>query len=322
MGLLINGKWQDAAQKLPAGVNAGSRPYWSSFGTNDDHGFEPGRHVLVASLSCPWSHATLVARAILGLQETVPLHIAGGPRIEGYGLLPEGPLNGQTYEDPVFRHVHQLYTATNPHYSGRVTVPVLWDRFSQRLALADSSDVLHWLDNQPGQPASRLHPERFQDGMTSTLELLKSDLIEPIYRAGLARRQADYDQSVGTVFATLAELETRLSAQRFLLGPTLSVCDIRLFCILVRFDSVYGPFFRCIRKRLCDHTALWAYARDIMSMPGVRETVNMRVIQEGYYLNDGDTNPHGIVAEAPELDWTPDASRLAFSQKAPLEWMS
>ncbi|WP_394689962.1 glutathione S-transferase C-terminal domain-containing protein [Hoeflea sp.] len=243
------------------------------------------------------------------MQETVPLHIAGGPRIEGYGLLPEGPLNGPPRKGQLYQHVHQLYTATNPHYSGRVTVPVLWDRFSHRLALADSSDILHWLDNQPGQPASRLHPEAYEDGMTRMLALLRSDLIEPIYRAGLAKQQADYDQSAETVFATLANLEARLSTQRFLLGSTLSVCDIRLFCILVRFDSVYGPFFRCTRKRLCEHPALWAYARDIMSMPGVRETVNMRVIQEGYYLNDGDTNPHGIVPDAPELDWTPDMSR-------------
>lgn len=322
MGLLINGKWQGATQTLPTGIEAGSLSNWSSLSTSGEHVFEPGRHVLVASLSCPWSHATLVARAILGLQETLPLHIAGGPRIEGYGLLPEGPLNGQPRANTVYRHVHQLYTATNPHYSGRVTVPVLWDRLSQRLALAQSSDILYWLDNQPGQPASRLHPKTLQDEMASMLELLNSDLIEPIYLAGLAKQQADYDQSVGTVFATLAKLETRLSTQRFLLGATLSVCDIRLFCILVRFDTVYGPFFRCTRKRLSDHAALWAYARDIMSMPGVRETVNMRVIQEGYYLNDGDTNPHGIVAEAPELDWTPDASRLAFSPKTPLEWMS
>ncbi|MGJ8570552.1 MAG: glutathione S-transferase C-terminal domain-containing protein [Hoeflea sp.] len=287
-------------------------PNWSSFITSDKNGFESGRHVLVASLSCPWSHATLVARAILGLEEIVPLHIAGGARIEGYALLHEGPLNsrqGSSSRDPVYRHVHQLYTAANPHYSGKVTVPVLWDRFSQRLALADSSDILRWLDNQPGQPSSRLHPETPQTRMTSMLELLKSDLMEPIYRAGLAKEQDEYDQAVMTVFATLAALETRLRTQRFLLGSTLSVCDIRLFCILVRFDTIYGPFFRCTRKRLCDHTALWAYARDIMSMPGVRETVNMRIIQEGYYLNDGDTNPHGIVAEAPELDWAPDGSR-------------
>lgn len=315
MGMLINGKWNHKARRLSQDRRSYEFPHWTSIVTRDDEDAAPARYVLVASYSCPWSHATLVARALLGLEQVVPHHVAGGPRLEGYGLLADGPLA----EPPAiagralpYRHVHQLYTATAPDYTGRVTVPVLWDRQTQQLVLADSADILLWLDSMAAPGTLRLHPEKARDETDKLQQKLGDRLAQPIYRAGLASVQADYDQAVGMVFATLAELEDRLATQRFLLGPALSVCDIRLFCILLRFDTIYGPFFRCTRKRLTDYTALWAYTREIRALPGVEDTVRMRIIQESYYLNDGDTNPHRIIAEAPQLDWTPDGSRAVL----------
>ncbi|SOE17408.1 putative glutathione S-transferase [Hoeflea halophila] len=313
MGMLIDGEWHDNPDPKSTDATGHSFPHWSSLSTNNALGDLAARYVLVASYSCPWSHATLVTRALLGLQQTVPLHVAGGPRIEGYALSPEGPLSASaTTADAttVYRHLHELYTATAPGFTGRATVPVLWDRMERRLVLADSGDILRWLDLLGGAGPARLHPESAQKETEELLALLRDRLAQPIYRAGLATTQAVYDAATDTVFATLSDLEARLADRRFLLGPVLSVADIRLFCLLVRFDTVYGPLFRLTRRRLTDHPALWAHTRDILSLPGVQDTVQMRTIQEGYFLNDGATNPHRIIADLPDLDWTPDAGRV------------
>lgn len=312
MGMLIDGKWRDVATQPGDNGPSHKFPHWSSLRTRDCQDPASARYVLVASYSCPWSHATLVARAILGLEQAVPHHVAGGPRLEGYGLMADGPLtkpDAPANSQASYRHLHQLYTATAPNYTGRATVPVLWDRQDRKLVLAGSADILQWLDSIAGPESVRLHPETARDETDRLLLLLGDGLAKPIYSAGLARQQVEYDHAVDMVFTTLEILEDRLTTQRFVLGSQLSVCDLRLFCILLRFDTIYGPFFRCTRKRLTDYTALWAYTRDILAIPGVADTVHMRIIQEGYYLNDGDTNPHGIIAEVPELDWTPDQSR-------------
>lgn len=323
--MLIEGKWIDNADRIAAVSSRTLSPKWSLTSTIYEVGSPVSRYILVASYSCPWSHATLIARNILGLDDLIPVHIAGGPRIQGYRLADEGPIafsnvNPGATDGPV-RHVHQLYTATDLNYTGRATVPVLWDSQHRKLVLGDSADILLWLDRvsmrtRSGQPGVRLDPEDQRGDMEHLLEFLRSQLAEPIYRAGLARQQSVYDHAVDQVFSSLDKLNSMLESRRFLLGPWLSACDIRLFCLLVRFDAAYLPLFRCTRRRLADYQALWAFARDVMAWPGVRETVDMQAIMEGYFLNDGDTNPHRIIPEAPDLDWTPDPDRRRLGSTA------
>lgn len=316
--MLIEGKWIGNADRTAVVNSSTLTPMWSLASTICEVGLPVSRYILVASYSCPWSHATLIARNILGLDNLIPVHSAGGPRIQGYRLADQGPIelspvNPGATDGPV-RYVHQLYTATDPNYTGRATVPVLWDSQHRKLVLGDSADILQWLDRVStrtgsGQPGVRLHPEDQRGDMEHLLELLRRQLAEPIYRAGLAREQNVYDRAVDQVFSTLEMLNSMLESRRFLLGPLLSVCDIRLFCLLVRFDAAYLPLFRFTRRRLADYKALWAFARDVMAWSGVRETVDMQAILEGYFLNDGDTNPHRIIPEAPDIDWTPDPDR-------------
>lgn len=323
--MLIEGKWIENADLAAVVSSSTLTPRWSSESTIVEFGPPASRYILVASYSCPWSHATLIARNILGLCELIPVHTAGGPRIQGYRLADEGPIafpniSSRATDGPV-RHVHQLYTATDPNHTGRATVPVLWDSQHRKLVLGDSADILLWLDRVStrtgsGQPGVRLHPEDQRGDMEHLLELLRGQLAEPIYRAGLAREQSVYDHAVDQVFSSLDKLNSMLESRRFLLGPWLSACDIRLFCLLVRLDAAYLPLFRCTRRRLADYKALWAFARDIMAWTGVRETVDMQAILEGYFLNDGDTNPHRIVPEAPDLDWTPDPDRRRLGSTA------
>lgn len=256
----------------------------------------PQRFVLVASQSCPWSHGAVLARVLQGLSERLPLQPAGGARIEGYGLLP-GPIT----ERHGYRHVHQLYSATDPTYTGRSTVPLLWDVETERCLSNDSVSIMRALDVAGSGPDFR--PPDLDADIDALNSRIYDGLSNAVYRAGLAEQQGAYDEAIEIVFSTLDDLEARLSGQAFLFGADLVETDLRLFATLVRFDTVYATHFRCTRKRLVDYPALWRYARRLYQLPGVAQTVDFDEIRKGYYLNDGSHNPHGIVAAQPEIDW-------------------
>jgi putative glutathione S-transferase len=299
MGMLIDGRWHtDADRTMQNGAyrrepsalpsRLGQEVMTALTQTAE-------RFVLVASSSCPWSHGAMLAWQLKGFADRMPLQMAGGPRVEGYAIVPDGPLSAD------FHHVHQLYSATDPAYTGRATVPVLWDAH-ERIVLSNASeDIMQAFDAAETGP--RLFPAELADEMTSFLPQLFNGLSNAVYRAGKAQRQDEYEEATTSVYATLHALEERLSHKAFLFGETLTAADLRLFATLVRYDTVYATHFRCTRYRLTDFPALWRFTRRIYQMSGVAGTVDFEEIRRGYYLNDGSHNPFGLVADQPEIDW-------------------
>lgn len=301
MGMLIDGKWEDEADRsMVSGTyrrEASALPDALDAEVLKDLGVVRDRFLLVASASCPWSHGAVIALTLAGLTETIPIQWAGGPRVEGYGLLPGGPLPDRAR----FQHVHRFYTATVPDYTGRATVPILWDAAQGRILSNTSVDIMRSFDRISDR--IDLCPAEIRAAVDALTERIFDGLSNAVYRAGKAQRQDAYDEAVDTVFVTMEDLEDRLDGQRFLFGEQLTQADIRLFATLVRFDTVYATHFRCTRKRLTAYPNLWRFTRRIYQMPGVRETVDFDEIRFGYYINDGSHNPFGIIGQQPEIDW-------------------
>lgn len=307
MGMVIDGRWCDEdrviedgayrrapghfGQEVPAAVIDGLRA-------------EPGRYHLIASMSCPWSQRTILARQLKGLTAEVPLHLAGGARVEGY------PANGGapwripgTDRDIV--HLHQLYTHSLPDFTGRVTVPILWDSQELRIVSNESARIMRAFDAAPAADALdyTLAPAALSTAIDTLNVRIHDGLSNAAYRAGFAESQAAYDVAVKDVFDTLDELEARLTTRRFLHGSVITESDWRLFPSLVRFDVIYYLFSRCTLRRLIDYPHLWAYARDLFAWPGVAATVDFDAIRRAAYVDDPEANPFGILAIAPDIDW-------------------
>lgn len=265
----------------------------------------PPRYWLIASKSCPWSHGATIVRALHELETQVGLHIAYGPRIEGYAIN-GGACWGVPGTTANIEHLHQLYTLAEPNFTGRSTLPVLWDAETCTILSNDSRSILctlNELGRVRGGGALDLAPIERHTEIEATNDWLFSNLNNAVYRAGFAESQIAYDNAVGTVFDTLDVLEGHLSEQRYLLGDMMTLADWRLFSTLVRFDSVYAILHRCCRKRLVDYPTLWSYARALYARPGVADTVDFVEIMRGSYQNDTSNNPHNILPILPATDW-------------------
>jgi putative glutathione S-transferase len=296
MGMLVDGVWtDDADQTMQEGRyrrqgSALSQLLNSDAGTSDRDDL-----VFVASQSCPWSHAATIVHALNDLSDQITMQIACGPRTQGYRLAAGGPISG------VGEHIHQLYSATDPDYTGRATVPVLWDRRAGEIISNQSTDILRYFDSIGTE--TNLRPAEHVEEIDTLLDQIHDGLANAVYRAGKAQRQDEYDDAAEVVYATLHDMEDRLRFNQFLIGSHLTEPDIRLFATLVRYDAVYATHFRCTRYRLTDFPNLWNFTRDLYRMPQIRKTVDFDEIRAGYYLNDGDHNPHDIIADQPQLDW-------------------
>lgn len=312
MGMLIDGHWseedrviQDGAYRRPASGLDGEIDAATIAALRET----PGRFHLIASMSCPWSHRTMLVRRLKGLQDCVPTQIAGGERVQGY------PANGGESwavpgADATIVHLHQLYALSDPTFTGRVTVPVLWDAQERRIVSNESAKIIRALDAAPtandragGGPDFTLVPETLRDAIDDLNRHLYEGLSNAVYRAGFAEAQPAYDAAVTEVFVTLDSLEARLSGRRYLHGDAITECDWRLFPTLVRFDAIYHVLFRCARRRLIDYPALWVYARDLYGWAGVAETIDFDIMRTASYRSDRTNNPTGIVAVAPDVDW-------------------
>lgn len=301
MGMLINGRWEgDVDRSMVSGTyrrEQSALPTSIDANLLQDDSTSKGRIFLIASASCPWSHGAVITLVLAGLKNIVGIQWAGGPRREGYGLLPGGPLPNRAD----FQHVHQFYTLTVPDYTGRSTVPILWDAVNRKVLSNSSADIMVAFDRVSSQ--INLRPKALESDIDQLIHYIFDGLSNAVYRAGKSQRQDEYDEAVDAVFRTLDALEDRLSDRTFLFGNDLTMADIRLFATLVRFDTVYATHFRCTRKRLLDYPRLWRLTRRIFQMPGIRETVNFDEIRYGYYVNDGDHNPNGIIGQQPDIDW-------------------
>lgn len=304
MGMLVDGVWHDDADRS---MQEGTyRREVSALTPQLDDAVlsklakSPKDFVLVASASCPWSHGAVLARLFKGLGDSVGLQLAGGPRVEGYALLSDGPL-----ADLGFVHAHQLYTATVAHFTGRVTVPVLWDCAEGKILSNSSADIIGVFNDGGDSPS--FVPNIHEQEIEVFLPWLFDNLSNAVYRAGMAQRQEEYEEATSLVYDSLHKLEKRLADRDYLFGDEITVADIRLFATLVHYDTVYATHFRCTRYRLTNFAMLWRFTRRIYQMPGVAATIDFDEIRRGYYLNDGSHNPFGLVADQPEIDWLASA---------------
>lgn len=267
---------------------------------------EPGRYHLYVSLACPWAHRAIIVRRLLGLEEIVSLSAVDPIRDERGWAFRDGP--GYSH-DPVngFAFLSEAYLATDPDYTGRYTVPCLWDRASGRLVTNNYPDITIDLETQfaafhkPGAPD--LYPAALRQEIDAVNELVYADVNNGVYKAGFATSQAAYEAAFDALFARLDWLEARLAGQRFLVGGQLSEADIRLFTTLVRFDAVYYGHFKCNLRRLVDYPSLWGYARDLYQRPGFGDTVDFDQIKRHYYMTHDQINPARIVPKGPLANW-------------------
>lgn len=267
------------------------------------HPAEPHRYHLYVSLACPWAHRTLIMRTLKGLDQILDVSVVSW-------LMKE---NGWTYDlstgstgDPV-NHVdyhHQLYTMTDPHYTGRVTVPVLWDKHTQRIVNNESADIMRILnqafDDLTGNTLD-LYPQPLREQIDHVNEQVYHQVNNGVYKAGFATTQAAYDEAFDALFETLDALERRLGQQRYLAGVYLTEADWRLFTTLIRFDAVYVGHFKCNQRRIEDYPNLSNYLRELYQWPGIAQTVNLHHIKSHYYASHDMINPTGVVPKGPLL---------------------
>ncbi|WP_420128979.1 glutathione S-transferase family protein [Longimicrobium sp.] len=267
---------------------------------------EAGRYHLYVSLACPWAHRAIIVRKLLGLEDVIGMSVVDPLRDERGWAFREGAGHGP---DPVcdFQFLSEAYLRTDPAYTGRYTVPCIWDRQTGRLVTNNYPDITIDFETQftafhrPGAPD--LYPERLRAEIDEVNQIVYREVNNGVYRAGFATSQAAYEGAVEGLFARLDWLEARLAGRRYLVGDQLTEADIRLFTTLARFDAVYVGHFKCNLRRLVDYPNLWAYARDLYQRPGFGETVDFDHIKRHYYMTHDQLNPTRIVPMGPLMDW-------------------
>ncbi|HEU4884420.1 MAG TPA: glutathione S-transferase family protein [Longimicrobium sp.] len=267
---------------------------------------EAGRYHLYVSLACPWAHRAIIVRKLLGLEDVITMSVVDPIRDERGWAFREGPGHGP---DPVgaFQFLSEAYLRTDPSYTGRYTVPCIWDRVTGRLVTNNYPDITIDFETQftafhrPGAPD--LYPEALRAEIDEVSQIVYREVNNGVYRAGFATSQEAYESAVDGLFARLDWLEARLAGQRYLVGGQLTEADIRLFTTLARFDAVYVGHFKCNLRRLVDYPNLWAYARDLYQRPGFGETVDFDHIKRHYYMTHDQLNPTRIVPKGPLMDW-------------------
>jgi len=317
MGQLVEGKWQDVwyDTKSTGGKfvrsNAGFRNWITPDGTpgpSGDGGFpaESGRYHLYVSYACPWAHRTLIFRTLKGLSDHISVS-AIHPDMLSDGWTFEADSHGATgdalYGLPFLR---DIYTKAVPDVSGRVTVPVLWDKQRQTIVSNESSEIIRMF-NSAFDGLTGNTDDYWPINQRETIETINtriySEINNGVYKAGFATSQAAYDSAVSTLFDALDWLEDHLSNNRYLLGKSLTEADWRLFTTLVRFDPVYHLHFKCNRRRIIDYPNIWGYTRELFQHPGVAETVNFEHIVRHYHYSHDTINPNRIIPINPILDF-------------------
>jgi len=321
MGLLIDGVWHDQwydTQKTGGRFvrqQSRFRDAIRADGTGDFPA-EAGRYRLIVSLACPWAHRTLIVRKLKGLEEVLPVTVVDPVMLEeGWVFQGEGdPETGA-------RCLHQLYTMADAHYSGRVTVPVLWDRHRRTIVNNESSEIMRMLNSEFeafGTGGPDLYPPELRDEIDRINDFVYNAVNNGVYRCGFATSQNAYEEAFDELFSALDDLDTRLGRRRYLAGERITEADWRLFTTLVRFDSVYVGHFKCNLRRIADYGNLSGYLRELYQWPGVADTVDFDHIKRHYYLSHRGINPTGIVPKGPDLDlWAPHGrgQLLSGSQK-------
>jgi len=313
MGVLIDGVWRD--EELPQEVGkigdfrrADSR-FRDRIASDDSSGFkaEAGRYHLYVAHGCPWAHRTLIYRALKKLEHAISVAYAI-PGLKEHGwTFEDNPAFADCTPDTVngFKYLHEAYTASDPRYTGKVTVPTLWDKKTKRVVNNESSEIIRMLDSEfkgiAGDDAD-FYPAPLRAEIDRVNELVYANVNNGVYRCGFARSQAAYEAAYDALFEALDELEARLGRQRYLVGRQITEADWRLFPTLVRFDVAYFSLFKCNKKRIADYPNLLNYMRELYQVPGIAATVTPRYYVVNYYSIKR-VNPTGIVPKGTPVDY-------------------
>jgi putative glutathione S-transferase len=317
MGQLVDGVWTDDAlvKKTADGsfkrADASLRNWITPDGKPGPSGAggfkaETGRYHLYVSLACPWAHRALIFRKLKGLEDAISVSVV-------HWFMAENGWTFQTDDGGTGDHVlgaeflHQVYTSAYPHFSGRVTVPVLWDKEKSTIVSNESSEIIRMLNSafdHIGAAEGDFYPEKSRAEINEINAIVYDTVNNGVYKSGFATSQEAYENAVLALFQTLDSLEERLAGQRYLAGDQVTEADWRLFTTLVRFDPVYHGHFKCNIRRVADYANLFAYARELYQWPGVAETVDFHHIKNHYYGSHTSINPTRIVPQGPAIDWT------------------
>lgn len=319
MGLLVNGvwhdQWYDTAKSGGRFVRRESsfRNWVTRDGTpapNRTGGFtpDPGRYHLYVSLACPWAHRTLIVRKLKGLEKDISVSVVDpfmGERGWAFSNV-EGSLTPGSTTDALYgmQYLYELYVKAQTDYTGRVTVPVLWDKQTATIVNNESAEIMRMLNGAfPSAQGPDLYPVRQRADIDAISETIYNNVNNGVYKCGFSTTQAMYEEAFVALFDTLDMLEARLERQRYLVGEVFTEADWRLFTTLVRFDAVYYSHFKCNLRRLVDYSNLWRYTRDLYRTPGVADTVNLMHIKRHYYMSHPTINPTRIVPKGPLIDF-------------------
>ncbi len=314
MGMLIDGVWHDRWYETASTggrfVRADSRFRGQvSADGSSGHKAEPGRYHLYVSYACPWAHRTLIFRALESLEDAISVSVVDPLMLENGWTLAEDadPVNGA-------RFLHEVYTRADPRYSGRVTVPVLWDRERATIVNNEPAEIIRMNNSASAGIAggADYYPEPLRAEIDTVSDRIYRTVNNGVYRAGFATSQEAYEEAFDALFATLDELEARLSQRRYLIGRQITEADWRLFTTLIRFDAVYFGHFKCNSRRIVDYPNLWGYLRELYQVPGVAQTVHFDHIKAHYYGSHRTINPTGIIPKGPRLDLMTPYRRDSF----------
>lgn len=325
MGLLVDGQWQDKWYDTEASggrfvrEDAGFRNWVTADGSAGPTGVggfkaEANRYHLYVSLACPWAHRTTIYRKLKGLEDMISLSVVhsfmgdkGWTFAEGAGVIADPIVNAD--------YLYEVYVAAKPNYTGRVTVPILWDKKTNTIVSNESSEIIRMLNSafdEAGATDVNFLPKALLAEIDTINEFVYSAVNNGVYKVGFATTEAAYKEAVVTLFDALDTLEARLADQRYLLGDTVTEADWRLFTTLVRFDAVYVGHFKCNIRRIVDYPNLWGYLRDLYQVPGIAETVSIEHIKAHYYTSHANINPTRIIPVGPVLDFNEPHDRARF----------
>ena len=328
MGLLVEGKWTDKWYDTKSTGGAFKRQESSfrswvtadgSAGPKGDAGFkaEAGRYHLYVSLACPWAHRTLIFRKLKGLEDKISVSVVDPLMLEE-GWTLKGA-DGATVPDFVNRktRLYEVYLLADKDYTGRVTVPVLWDKQKRTIVTNESAEIIRMFNSAfDGIDGVKddldFYPEELRGEIDAVNSAVYDNVNNGVYKAGFATEQDVYEKEVSALFEELDRLEERLGKQRYLAGARITEADWRLFTTLIRFDAAYHGHFKCNLRRIADYPNLSNYLRELYQVPGIAETVNMDHIKQHYYGSHKTINPTGIVPAGPIVDFTAphDRTRL------------
>lgn len=328
MGLLQDGQWVDKWYDTKSTDGryvrkASAFRNWvtadGSAGPSGVSGFkaEPDRYHLYVSLACPWAHRTLIFRALKGLEDMIPISVVhwfmgedGWTFASGDGSTPD-PINNAEY-------LHQIYTAAKPDFSGRVTVPILWDKHQNTIVSNESAEIIRMFNtafDDIGATPGDYYPDAERTEIDAVNARIYDTVNNGVYKAGFATTQGAYEEAVTPLFDTLDWLDDRLSMGRYLMGAYLTEADWRLFTTLIRFDAAYVGHFKCNLRRIADYPHLSGYVRDLYQHPGIAETVDFPYIKKHYYGSHESVNPTRVVPMGPVVDYAAPHDRTQLSKE-------